>query len=66
MNRNEQNSQTKSVFWLIAEKIHNLRGKAHQTMKNKSFLILIKKHFCTSSLRIDWCITITYRPTSCL
>ncbi len=41
-------------------------GKAHQTMKNKSFLILIKKHFCTSSLRIDWCITITYRPTSCL
>ena len=40
--------------------------KAHQTMKNKSFLILIKKHFCMSSLRIDWCITITYRPTSCL
>ena len=26
MNRNEQNSQTKSVFWLVAEKIHKLRG----------------------------------------
>ena len=24
MNRNEQNSQTKSVFWLVAEKIHKL------------------------------------------
>ena len=26
MNRNERNSQTKSVFWLVAEKIHKLRG----------------------------------------
>ena len=26
MNRNEQNSQTKSVFWSVAEKIHKLRG----------------------------------------
>ena len=24
MNRNERNSQTKSVFWLVAEKIHKL------------------------------------------
>ena len=24
MSRNEQNSQTKSVFWLVAEKIHKL------------------------------------------
>ena len=26
MNRNERNSQTKSVFGLVAEKIHKLRG----------------------------------------
>ncbi len=26
MNRNERNSQTKSVFWLVAEKIHKLWG----------------------------------------
>ena len=26
MNRNERNSQTNSVFWLVAEKIHKLRG----------------------------------------
>ena len=24
MNRNERNSQTKSVFWLVAKKIHKL------------------------------------------